>query len=73
MRWVPDPPEAPASLSVDAVDGGFTLLSWPAATPDPLSGISSYHVDGAVLFLMLWLGRGRLRQRGRARPAPGTP
>lgn len=44
VRWDPDPPEAPASLSVDAVDGGFTQLSWPAATPDPLSGISYYHV-----------------------------
>lgn len=44
LRWDPDPPEAPPSLSVDAVDGGLVQLSWPAATPDPLSGISYYHV-----------------------------
>jgi hypothetical protein len=44
VRWDPDAPEAPPSLSVDAVDGGLVQLSWPAATPDPLSGIANYHV-----------------------------
>lgn len=44
VRWDPEPPQPPASLSVDLVDGGQVQLSWPAAAPDSLSGIKEYHL-----------------------------